>query len=68
MLLHQRYFSSLVVRSELHVQLNDSGLICAFEERWNGRPLLEGGIFDAMRAARRLNGVLSFAVTRTAVA
>ena len=67
-LLHQRYLSSLVVRSELHVQLNDSGLICAFEERWNGRLLLEGGVFDAMRAARRLNGVLSFAVTRTAVA
>ena len=56
------------MRSELHVQLNDAGLICAFQERWNGRPLLEGGVFDAMRAARRLNGVLSFAVTRTAVA
>jgi hypothetical protein len=56
------------VRSELHVQLDDAGLICAFEERWNGRPLLEGGVFEALRAARRVNGVLSYAVTRAAVA
>jgi hypothetical protein len=67
-LLHQRYFRRLVVRSELHVRLDDTGRICSFEERWNGRPLLEGGVFGAARAARRLNGVLSFAVTRAALA
>ena len=66
-LLHQRYFGRFVVRSELHVGLDDAGSICWFEERWNGKRLLGDGI-RALWPVRRLNAFLSFLVTPKAVA
>ena len=70
LLLHQRYFGrgegGLVVRSELHVGLDDAGVICSFEERWNGKRLLGDGV-GALWPVRRINGIVSFCVTPTAV-
>jgi len=58
--LRQRYFGYLEVQSTLHVHTAADGRINRFEERWNGAPLLEGAPF---RWSRRLNGVLSSALT-----
>jgi hypothetical protein len=63
-LLHQRYFGCLVVRSELHLALDGAGLIQSMEERWNGKRLLGSGFaVDPMRPVRRLNALFSFLVT-----
>ena len=63
-LLHQRYFGWLVVRSELHLALDGAGLIQSMEERWNGKRLLGSGFaVDPMRPVRRLNASFSFLVT-----
>ena len=68
-LLHQRYLGCIVVRSELHVRLDDVGLMRSFEERWNGKPLL-GAAFPlhAMPAVRRINALLSFLATTNLLA
>lgn len=66
--LHQRYFRDtmllprgLEVRSVLVVHTDaDTGRVRAFEERWNGAPLLQWVPF---RWARRINGMLSSFVT-----
>ena len=66
--LHQRYFRNtmllprgLEVRSVLVVHTDvDTGRVRAFEERWNGAPLLQWVPF---RWVRRINGMLSSLVT-----
>ena len=59
-LLDQRYFGFLRVESELVVSLDSQGKISRLEERWNGAPLLG---LPPVTWARRLNGMLSFALT-----
>ena len=68
-LLHQRYLGCIVVRSQLHVRLDDAGLMRSIEERWNGKPL-PGAAFPlhAMPAVRRINALLSFLATTNLLA
>ena len=63
--LHSRYLRgtmlpSFEVRSILVVRTGADGRICAFEERWNGAPLLQ---LSAFRWVRRVNGVVSSLLT-----
>ena len=60
-LLHQRYFGFLAVRSTLVVDTEDDGSIASIEERWNHAPLAELG--PVLRYTRRINGILSSALT-----
>ena len=68
-LLHQRYLGCIVVRSQLHVWLDDARVIRTIEERWNGKPLL-GAAFPlhAIPAVRRINPLLSFLATTNLLA
>jgi hypothetical protein len=68
-LLHQRYPGCIIVRSQLHVRLDDAGVMRSFEERWNGKPLL-GAAFPlhAMPVVRRINALLSFLATTNLLA
>jgi hypothetical protein len=59
--LSQEYFGFLRVRSTVAVQMANDGRICRFEERWNSATLLPSIPFGV---SRRLNGLLSYAVTR----
>eukprot|EP00931_Biecheleriopsis_adriatica_P055432 TRINITY_DN32777_c0_g1_i3.p1 TRINITY_DN32777_c0_g1~~TRINITY_DN32777_c0_g1_i3.p1 ORF type:complete len:179 (-),score=34.90 TRINITY_DN32777_c0_g1_i3:34-570(-) len=58
--LQQRYFNCLCVKSTLVVSVAASGEIRRFEERWNGVPLLDTAPFPW---SRRLNGILSYALS-----
>ena len=59
--LHQRYFGFLEVHSMLVVRVAADGRICAFEERWNGAPLL--GPQPLLQWVRRVNGLTSAMLT-----
>eukprot|EP00802_Teleaulax_amphioxeia_P026415 Tamp_27482.p1 GENE.Tamp_27482~~Tamp_27482.p1 ORF type:complete len:191 (+),score=34.39 Tamp_27482:116-688(+) len=63
-LLHQQYLGFIELESELLVRTAPDGRISAFEERWNRVPLLEAAPF---RFARRLNGLISYALTPLAL-
>ena len=65
--LHSNYFGGsfllpkgLTVRSVLVVRTKADGTVCALEERWNGRELIS---FAPFRFSRRVNGIISVALT-----
>jgi hypothetical protein len=58
--LHQKYFNFVRVESSLVLTMAEDGKICSIVERWNHAPLAD---LLAVRFARRVNGVLSYAIT-----
>jgi len=62
--LHNEYLlrnKAVVLRSSLFITVGPDGRIVHLEERWNHRPLLD---VAPVRWARRVNGVLSYSLTR----